>query len=267
MQPFRYEGSGVVCSEGHRFDRAKQGYLNLLPAHHKGSKAPGDDRAMLLARRDFLQAGHYRPLVQLLAEKMLISAESAPASITCLDCGCGEGYYLNSLSDHLAANGYKLNGFGSDIAKDAVKLASSSYKQLNFAVASNFKLPVESSCVDILLRIFAPGDSSEVTRVLASGGEFWRVVPGPNHLQELKTHLYDRVNAHDLPSTPDGFAELESCSVEYDLVLDDNASVNQLLAMTPFSWQGSSEKQAALRSLNSLSVTVSFVFQRYGVAS
>ena len=29
--------NGVVCPAGHRFDRARQGYLNLLPVQHKNS--------------------------------------------------------------------------------------------------------------------------------------------------------------------------------------------------------------------------------------
>jgi 23S rRNA (guanine745-N1)-methyltransferase len=34
---------GVVCPAGHRFDRARQGYLNLLAVQHKNSRDPGDN--------------------------------------------------------------------------------------------------------------------------------------------------------------------------------------------------------------------------------
>jgi len=37
---------GVGCAAGHRFDRARQGYLNLLPVQHKKSLDPGDNAAM-----------------------------------------------------------------------------------------------------------------------------------------------------------------------------------------------------------------------------
>ncbi|WP_376781629.1 putative RNA methyltransferase, partial [Stutzerimonas balearica] len=29
---------GVACPANHRFDRARQGYLNLLPVQHKNSR-------------------------------------------------------------------------------------------------------------------------------------------------------------------------------------------------------------------------------------
>ncbi|MCM2319807.1 MAG: SAM-dependent methyltransferase, partial [Pseudomonas sp.] len=37
--------NGVQCNHGHRFDRARQGYLNLLPVQHKKSLDPGDNAA------------------------------------------------------------------------------------------------------------------------------------------------------------------------------------------------------------------------------
>ena len=33
---------GARCPLGHQFDRARQGYINLLPVNHKGSREPGD---------------------------------------------------------------------------------------------------------------------------------------------------------------------------------------------------------------------------------
>ncbi|MBW6265695.1 SAM-dependent methyltransferase, partial [Pseudomonas aeruginosa] len=37
--------NGVACPAGHRFDRARQGYRNLLPVQHKKSLDPGDNAA------------------------------------------------------------------------------------------------------------------------------------------------------------------------------------------------------------------------------
>ncbi|MER2103811.1 MAG: putative RNA methyltransferase, partial [Pseudomonas atacamensis] len=34
-EPLNAVDNGVVCPAGHRFDRARQGYLNLLPLQHK----------------------------------------------------------------------------------------------------------------------------------------------------------------------------------------------------------------------------------------
>lgn len=52
--------NGVACPAGHRFDRARQGYLNLLPVQHKKSLDPGDNAAMVEARRQFLGAATTR---------------------------------------------------------------------------------------------------------------------------------------------------------------------------------------------------------------
>lgn len=50
--------NGVACPAGHRFDRARQGYLNLLPVQHKKSLDPGDNAAMVEARRRGLRPGY-----------------------------------------------------------------------------------------------------------------------------------------------------------------------------------------------------------------
>ncbi|MGJ8687515.1 MAG: putative RNA methyltransferase, partial [Spongiibacteraceae bacterium] len=47
------------CPQGHCFDVAKQGHVNLLPVQNKKSREPGDSKAMIAARRDFLNSGAY----------------------------------------------------------------------------------------------------------------------------------------------------------------------------------------------------------------
>lgn len=49
------------CGNQHSFDRARQGYLNLLLAHKKRSRAPGDDAEMVAARQRLLDSGVYQP--------------------------------------------------------------------------------------------------------------------------------------------------------------------------------------------------------------
>ena len=58
---------GYYCKNKHHFDKAKEGYLNLLPVQHKKSKEPGDSQAMMRSRRHFLEAGYYQPLAKALA--------------------------------------------------------------------------------------------------------------------------------------------------------------------------------------------------------
>ena len=51
------DGSALRCGAGHSFDRARQGYVPLLPPGHR---APSGDSAEMVADRvAFLDAGHY----------------------------------------------------------------------------------------------------------------------------------------------------------------------------------------------------------------
>ncbi|MEV0386537.1 putative RNA methyltransferase [Nonomuraea sp. NPDC050643] len=60
-------GEGALrCAGGHAFDVARQGYVSLLV----GSRPPGtaDSPAMVAARAEFLDRGHYAPLADAIAE-------------------------------------------------------------------------------------------------------------------------------------------------------------------------------------------------------
>lgn len=259
--------NGAFCDTGHRFDRAKQGYLHLLPAHQKRSSAPGDDRQMLLQRREFLQAGFYSPLANLLQEQWLKllsrRAGHLSSAMTLLDCGCGEGYYLHQLQTVSKSGSGDVCFYGIDISKEAAKLSARELPEAEIAVASGFQLPVQSGSVGLLLRVFAPGDSAEVARVLQPDGEFWRVVPGPEHLLELKQSLYQKVKRHELPAAPEGFELAEQIELRFTMALDSNRAVQQLLQMTPFVWRGSVEGKKSLQALDSLEVTAEFMLQKY----
>ena len=52
--PLTYSDKRYTCPQGHQFDQAKEGYVNLLPVQHKRSRDPGDSAEMMRARRAFL---------------------------------------------------------------------------------------------------------------------------------------------------------------------------------------------------------------------
>ena len=62
--PLVMDELSLVCEHGHRFDVARQGYVNLLSPKDKRSKDPGDSRKMVSARAAFLNADFYRPLAR-----------------------------------------------------------------------------------------------------------------------------------------------------------------------------------------------------------
>ena len=61
-KPLSREAKNWHCENGHTFDVARQGYVNLLTVQQKHSLNPGDTREMVGARRQFLEAGYYLPL-------------------------------------------------------------------------------------------------------------------------------------------------------------------------------------------------------------
>lgn len=106
-----------ACPNGHAYDKAREGYVHLLPANKKHSKAPGDDKGMAEARRRFLSGGYYG---HLLAALCALGAEYAPPGEAVLDSGCGEGYYTAGLWEALGRPPLA----GIDLSKPSVRLAA-----------------------------------------------------------------------------------------------------------------------------------------------
>jgi 23S rRNA (guanine745-N1)-methyltransferase len=101
------------CPDGHVFDRAREGYVNLLITHQRRQREPGDSAEMLRHRRSFLDAGHYEPLRDALDGH-------ARAGQAVLDAGCGEGYYTRLWPSAHS----ELRLWAIDIAKPAVRMAA-----------------------------------------------------------------------------------------------------------------------------------------------
>ncbi|PTU75530.1 putative RNA methyltransferase [Pseudomonas mangrovi] len=239
--PLSEADGGVACEAGHRFDRARQGYLNLLPVQHKKSRDPGDNAAMVEARRRFLDGGHYAPIAERLAQRV---AELAPA--TWLDIGCGEGYYSERIARALPdARGYAL-----DISREAVRRACKRAPQMTWMVASMARIPLADASCGVLTSVFSPLDWAEVLRLLPPGGVLLRVGPTREHLMELRQRLYDEVRDYDdekhLAQLPAGLQHSRSETLELRLPLAEAQDRADLLAMTPHGWRASAERRAAV---------------------
>ncbi|RMT82808.1 putative RNA methyltransferase [Pseudomonas viridiflava] len=239
--PLSAADNGVVCPANHRFDRARQGYLNLLPVQHKNSRDPGDNQAMVEARRDFLNAGHYAPVARRLAE---LAAERAPAHW--LDIGCGEGYYTAQIAEALP----KSDGYALDISREAVKRACRRDPNVTWMVASMARVPLPDASCQFLASVFSPLDWTEAKRLLTPGGGLMRVGPTNEHLMELRQRLYDEVREYaddkHLALVPPGMQLQHSETLRYTLKLIDGQSRADLLAMTPHGWRASAERRTAV---------------------
>jgi 23S rRNA (guanine745-N1)-methyltransferase len=274
--PLQRQGGSLRCADGHCFDVAAQGYVNLLPVQNKRSLDPGDSKEMVAARRRFLEAGHYRPIADAVAEAVL---QAAPAgrTLTCLDAGCGEGYYLRQLAA-AAGEARALALAGLDISKWAVQAAAkrdlhdarsragaSAHPSTTWIVGSNAGLPVLPGTLDRLLCMFGFPVYTEFARVLRRGGELLQVDAGPEHLRELREVIYPTLKPERPPnrSAPPGFERLSSDSLRFTIHVDGAAAIADLLAMTPHLYRASAEGRARAAALTALTMTVDVRLAHY----
>lgn len=245
------------CENGHSYDHAKAGYVNLLLANHKNVSDPGDSKAMMTARRAFLEAGHYFPLVESLAT--LIKSHKSEKTLALYDAGCGEGYYLAAINAALTASGIKIKAAGNDISKPAIEKAAKKYKELDFVIASNFKIPVASASQNVVLQIFAPVAASEIRRVLADGGIWLQVSPAQEHLTQLRQAVYETAHDHAVDETiPEGFKLITSKRLSFEFELPDLQSRKDLLMMTPYFWSmAQTNADAVIEKITKLSADFS----------
>ena len=249
--------NAYTCANSHSFDCAKEGYINLLPVQHKHSKEPGDNKAMLNARRLFLEAGFYEPLAKAIA-LMIDVVQPLQQTSTILDLGCGEGNYTRKISE-FCKRAEQIKLYGNDISKFAIAAAAKKQKSAQFIVASSNKLPYATDTFNIVLRVFAPSDTAELLRVLKPSGYLITVTPGPRHLWQLKEHIYTEVKEHaEEAEIPEGFTQLTSQRISYK-INPDSEQRDALLQMTPFAWSASEAIKENLHKLTELSIEADFI--------
>ena len=242
-------GSGAACANNHQFDRARQGYLNLLPSNKKRSKQPGDDQAMVAARARFLNNGYYRGVVQALLEVLRSFGCTEP---NILDAGCGEGYYTSTIKAQLADS----EVCGVDISKQAVVTASKRSKEVTWLVASVSELPLMAQQFDAIVSIFSRCHWHEFSRVLKPGGHIVTLTPSENHLMALRQVIYDQVRTYPkdkhLQDLPANLHLLHSHTLSQVMLLDNNQAIMDLLTMTPHYWHVNEHQKGKLRQLEQL---------------
>jgi len=252
-QPLQQQASSFRCDAGHQFDQAKEGYVNLLPVQHKGSREPGDSAEMLLARRVFLDAGHYQPLRDAVAKVLTERLSGQTAQV--LDIGCGEGYYTAKMAEALP----EAQIFGLDVAKAAIRMAAKRYRAVKFCVASSQRLPFADTSLDGIVRIYAPCNEAELSRVVKVGGYLLTVTPGPHHLQQFKARIYREVQLHAAEEKAyEGFTQVEQQNLRYEMTLKGAEAVS-LLQMTPFAWRAREEMWQELAAADTFSCDADFV--------
>jgi 23S rRNA (guanine745-N1)-methyltransferase len=244
------------CHRGHSFDRAREGYFNLLPVQKKNSLDPGDDADMVAARHEFLEAGFYAPF-----RDTLCSLIAPLKPIHLLDSGCGEGWYSSALAAHSA------NTTAFDISKNAVRRAAKRQGKTRWLVAGSHDIPLQDASADVMTAIFSPVSAAEAARVLNPGGQLLIAAPGDQHLHELRAALYEEVRPHKAEKWTEmlspHFSLHSETQVRFGIELNNKTSLQSLLKMTPHYWRAAREKRNVVEALAQFATQADFRILRF----
>lgn len=209
--------ASLVCPNRHRYDIAKQGYVNLEPS---AKQSLYYDRASFEQRHEILERGYYAHIAQAVLEQVRQARATA-----ILDAGCGEGYYARAIAQDNPTRAV----FACDIAKDCVQLAAR-YDQANtvrWFVANLADLPLHDGSMDCIVDIFSPANAVEFARVLAPSGVIIKVIPSADHDQQLREAAQEQLRN----KTYDNHEVIEQFYDQYHVVHREH--VSRTMAMPP----------------------------------
>lgn len=250
-------GATLRCEEGHGFDIAAKGYVNFM------RRAVRDeyDAGFFDARSKILAAGFYRHVLGALEDMLAVVGLTGPV----LDAGCGEGYYAKAL-----AKGTDVPIIGLDTSRDAILRAARGGNRVCWFVSDVANLPVRDGALGCILNIFTPANYAEFTRALSADGMLVKIVPGPEHMIELR-ELAEEHLRHTHHSNQQVVEHLErhmvlerrvracaTCDVASDQVAD-------LLRMTPLLF-GVDDTELPRDRIRSVTVDAELLVARAGRA-
>lgn len=257
----------LKCHQGHHYDLARQGYVNLLPVQQKKSREPGDSKEMIAARKRFLDGAYYAPIATRLSE--LSCAYLPPVGpASCLDAGCGEGYYLAFFRRHLEQmNRQDVQFTGLDISKDAIIAAAKRDQSITWVVGNSQHAPVMPASMDMIWSVFGFHHLSGFKNMLRQHGKLIMVEAGAEHLIEIRTIIYPDIKPVQVPLSAvfsdAGFKQIDSQRLTYQSPELLSAQLADLLLMTPHLFRASRAGKEAMAKVSSLPLTVDVTFQVY----
>jgi 23S rRNA (guanine745-N1)-methyltransferase len=178
-QPLERGDRTWACPDGHSFDIARQGYVNLT-----GGRRPhtGDTVEMLQARSAILRAGH----LDVVTDAVVASCRGLAPGVL-VEAGAGTAHHLARVRQALGAP--HAVALDSSVAA-ARRAARADPPALTSVVADVWQpWPVCDHSAAAVLTIFAPRNLLEAVRVLVPAGRLVVVTPAADHLSELAETL------------------------------------------------------------------------------
>lgn len=198
-----FDEGALACVNGHAFDIARQGFVNMLVGDAQASTA--DTVEMIQARQRFLESGLYEPLSSAVVDAVLEylnegastgdsgtdgagetdGSDASPFVIA--DIGAGVGYYLGRVLEAADQADMAAVGVATDISKRAIQRAAKVHPRVGALVADTWaRIPLANNSVDVVLDIFAPRNGEEFARILKPGGLLVVVTPRTGHMAEIR---------------------------------------------------------------------------------
>lgn len=222
QQPMRMQGKSMRCEKGHCFDIARKGYLNML------RKQASDfySAELFECRSTVFELGFYDAVLHEIERLMGIYANPSK-SLTILDAGCGEGFWLHRMAQSGFEPATNARRIGIDTSKGAITKACSKDPGAAWIVGDLANSPLQPGSVDVILSILSPSNYESFNKLLTPGGVVVKVLPTGDYLKELR----DAAGIHPKPDAgeePRVLQHMRECMdvVEVSIVNDTVAVTN-----------------------------------------
>lgn len=258
----RFYDKTLRCLNNHSYDISKKGYVNLLLPNQHHSEKSGDEKEMILSRVRFLNTGKYNSLRDLILKTLRELITSFDKEYVIGDLGCGEGYYTLYYHQELSKL-IPLTTYGIDLSKQAInecanRQRSKHIENMMFIIGNINYVPLLDESLDFIVNSFSRIDEKEFVRLLKKDGYFLRILPGKDHLLELKEVLYENVRLNEEKEERiEGLEFVKSIEVSDNISLN-NQEIRDLFTMTPYYYKSPKDTSEKLMNLENLTTRISF---------
>src|SRR5699024_4152328 len=161
-----------------------------LISGHKKSKY---DKKLFIARRELNDSSNlYSILISKIIE--IIKKYEIKTKNNVIDVGTGEGYILNEISKTFLGENEFL---GIDIAKEGVKKAAKSYKNINWFAADLADIPVMNGNVDFLFNVIISSYYVGFISFLVRDRELIKIINNSDYLKEFRNIVFSNIICND----------------------------------------------------------------------